>query len=145
MATIRRNATACLDCGTLSRSKGNHSPATPSYDQDHLDGLVLDIPDDKRRRRSLARWCCDDGRVGADPGGHAAGHDGWLSGPAKIEPGVKIVGTFPANSHQQIIYPIAATTTAKAEAADYLVFLRTSACKAIFERYGFTFLVSPTT
>lgn len=64
---------------------------------------------------------------------------------AKIEPGVKIVGTFPANSHQPIIYPFAATTTAKAEAADYLAFLRTSACKAIFERYGFTFLVSPTT
>ena len=43
---------------------------------------------------------------------------------AKIEPGVKIVGTFPANSHQPIIYPFAATTTAKAEAADYLAFLR---------------------
>ena len=64
---------------------------------------------------------------------------------AKIEPGVKIVGTFPANSHQPIIYPFAATTAAKTEAADYLAFLRTSACKAIFERYGFTFLVSPTT
>jgi len=64
---------------------------------------------------------------------------------AKLESGVKIVGTFPANSHQPIIYPFAATTAAKTEAADYLAFLRTSACKAIFERYGFTFLVSPTT
>src|SRR5258705_4096015 len=39
---------------------------------------------------------------------------------AKVEPGVKIVGAFPADSHPPIIYPVAATTTAKAEAADYL-------------------------
>jgi molybdate transport system substrate-binding protein len=64
---------------------------------------------------------------------------------AKVEPGVKIVGTFPADSHPAIIYPVAATTTAKAEAADYLAFLRSSAAKAIFEKYGFKFLVSPTT
>ena len=44
-----------------------------------------------------------------------------------------------------IIYPVAATTTAKPEAADYLAFLRSSAAKTIFEKYGFTFLVSPTT
>ena len=64
---------------------------------------------------------------------------------AKIEPGVKIVGTFPADSHPAIIYPVAATTTAKAEAADYLAFLRSSAAKTILEKYGFKFLVSPTT
>jgi molybdate transport system substrate-binding protein len=64
---------------------------------------------------------------------------------AKVEPGVKIVGTFPADSHPPIIYPVAATTTAKAEAAGYLAFLRSSAAKAIFEKYGFSFLVSPTT
>jgi molybdate transport system substrate-binding protein len=64
---------------------------------------------------------------------------------AKVEPGVKIVGTFPADSHPPIIYPVAATTTAKPEAADYLAFLRSSAAKAIFEKYGFRFLISPTT
>jgi molybdate transport system substrate-binding protein len=64
---------------------------------------------------------------------------------AKIEPGVKIVGTFPADCHPPIIYPVAATTTAKAEAADYLAFLRSPAAKAIFEKYGFKFLPSPTT
>src|ERR1700709_398673 len=64
---------------------------------------------------------------------------------AKVEPGVKIVGTFPADSHPAIIYPVAATTTAKAEAADYLTFLRSSAAKTILEKYGFKFLVSPTT
>lgn len=64
---------------------------------------------------------------------------------AKIEPGVSIVGTFPANSHPAIIYPVAATATAKPEAAAYLAFLRSSAAKAFFEKYGFSLLVSPTT
>ena len=64
---------------------------------------------------------------------------------AKVEPGVKIVGTFPADSHPAIIYPVGATTTAKPETSEYLAFLRTSAAKAIFEKYGFKFLVSPTT
>ena len=64
---------------------------------------------------------------------------------ARVEPGVKVVGTFPADSHPSIVYPVAATVTAKAEAAGYLGFLRSSAAKAIFEKYGFAFLVSPTT
>jgi len=64
---------------------------------------------------------------------------------AKVEPGVKIVGTFPADSHPPIIYPVAATATAKPQAGSYLAFLRTAAAKAIFEKYGFRFLVSPTT
>jgi molybdate transport system substrate-binding protein len=63
---------------------------------------------------------------------------------AKVEPGVKIVGTFPADSHPPIVYPVAATATAKPEAAAYLAFLRTAAAKAIFEKYGFRFLVSST-
>jgi len=64
---------------------------------------------------------------------------------AKVEPEVKIVGTFPADSHPPIVYPVAATATAKAEAADYLAFLRTTAAKTIFEKYGFKFLINPTT
>ncbi|MEH2530157.1 molybdate transport system substrate-binding protein [Bradyrhizobium sp. AZCC 1588] len=64
---------------------------------------------------------------------------------AKAEPGVKIVGTFPADSHPAIIYPVAATITAKPEASDYLAFLRSTAAKTIFEKYGFKFLVSPST
>jgi molybdate transport system substrate-binding protein len=64
---------------------------------------------------------------------------------AKVEPGVKIVGTFPADSHPPIIYPVAATTTAKPDSTGYLAFLRTSAARAVFEKYGFRFLISPTT
>src|SRR5262249_7745717 len=63
---------------------------------------------------------------------------------AKVEPGVKIVGVFPDDSHAPIIYPVAATPTAKPETNDYLAFLRSGTAKAIFEKYGFTFLVRPT-
>jgi molybdate transport system substrate-binding protein len=62
---------------------------------------------------------------------------------AKVDPGVKIVGHFPADSHPPIVYPVAATKTAKPEAAEYIAFLRSSAAKAIFEKYGFTFLIQP--
>ena len=62
---------------------------------------------------------------------------------AKIEPKVKIVGVFPDDSHPPIIYPVAATVTAKPGAADYLAFLRSQAAKTIFEKYGFTFLIKP--
>jgi molybdate transport system substrate-binding protein len=64
---------------------------------------------------------------------------------ARIEPGVKTVGIFPADSHPAIIYPVAATVTAKPETNDYLAFLRSTAAKTILEKYGFKFLVSPTT
>ena len=63
---------------------------------------------------------------------------------AKVEPGVKIVGAFPPDSHPAIVYPIALTATAKPEAAQYLAFMRSQAAKAIFEKYGFTFLIKPT-
>lgn len=63
---------------------------------------------------------------------------------ARVEPGVKIVGTFPDGSYPPVIYPAAATTNAKPAASDYLRFMQSSAAKGIFEKYGFTFLVRPT-
>jgi molybdate transport system substrate-binding protein len=63
---------------------------------------------------------------------------------AKVEPGVKVVGVFPESSHDPIIYPVAATVNAKAEAAQYLAFLRSAAAKSIFEAYGFAVLTKPT-
>jgi molybdate transport system substrate-binding protein len=62
---------------------------------------------------------------------------------AKVSPGVKIIGTFPANSHPVIIYPVAATVTANPKAVGYLVYLRSMTAKAIFEQYGFEFLIRP--
>jgi molybdate transport system substrate-binding protein len=63
---------------------------------------------------------------------------------AKVEPNVKIVGTFQPDSHPPIIYPVALTTGAKPSAGQYLAFLRSQAAKAVFESYGFTFLIRPT-
>jgi molybdate transport system substrate-binding protein len=64
---------------------------------------------------------------------------------AKVEPGVKVVGVFPDDSHDPIIYPVAATTTGgKSETAPYLAFLRSQAARTIFENYGFAVLVKPT-
>src|SRR6516162_4392894 len=63
---------------------------------------------------------------------------------AKVEPNVQIVGAFPADSHPPIVYPVASTVNAKPEAARYLAFLRSPAAKAVFETYGFTVLVRPT-
>jgi molybdate transport system substrate-binding protein len=63
---------------------------------------------------------------------------------AKVDPGVKIVGVFPEDSHPPIIYPVAMTKDAKPEAAQYLAFLTTSEAKAVFERYGFRALAKPT-
>jgi len=63
---------------------------------------------------------------------------------AKIEPGVKVVGVFPDNSHDPIIYPVAATVNAKPETMQYLAFLHSAAAKSIFEGYGFSVLAKPT-
>jgi molybdate transport system substrate-binding protein len=63
---------------------------------------------------------------------------------AKIEPKVKIVGTFPAGSHPAITYPVSALAASKnAQVKIYLDFLQTQAAKTIFEKYGFSFLVPP--
>jgi molybdate transport system substrate-binding protein len=63
---------------------------------------------------------------------------------AKIEPKVKIVGVFPDNSYPPVTYPVAQTTDSKnAGTARYLAFLRSPAAKAIFEKYGFSYLIKP--
>ncbi len=63
---------------------------------------------------------------------------------AKVEPGVKIVGTFPADTHPPIIYPVAAAATAKPEAKEYLEYLHSSTAKTVLEKYGFVYLIKPT-
>src|SRR5512144_1186925 len=60
---------------------------------------------------------------------------------AASDPTVKIVGTFPENTHPPIIYPVALTKDAAgAEAMAFLNFLRSAAARAAFERQGFTCL-----
>jgi molybdate transport system substrate-binding protein len=63
---------------------------------------------------------------------------------AKIEPKVKIAGVFPVGSYPPVTYPVAAVAASKnATVTRYLNYLRTGAAKAIFERYGFSFLIKP--
>ena len=62
---------------------------------------------------------------------------------AKIEPGVKVVGVFPDNPHDPIVYPVAATPNAKPGTTQYLAFLRSAEAKSIFESYGFSVLAKP--
>jgi molybdate transport system substrate-binding protein len=60
---------------------------------------------------------------------------------AKIEPGVKVIGKFPENSHPSIVYPAAMTVKAKGDAAKYFAFLSSGTALVFFERHGFTYLV----
>jgi molybdate transport system substrate-binding protein len=63
---------------------------------------------------------------------------------AKVEPAVKVIGVFPDETHDPIIYPVALTANAKPDAVQYLSFLRSQTAKSVFEKYGFNFLVKPT-
>jgi len=57
---------------------------------------------------------------------------------AKAEPGVRVVDSFPADSHTPITYPIALLKTAKSsEAQAFREFLISDKAKAIFRQYGF--------
>lgn len=57
---------------------------------------------------------------------------------ALVDKNVRVVDTFPESSHMPIIYPVALTGAAKANAARFLVFIRGPAGDVAFRRYGFT-------
>jgi molybdate transport system substrate-binding protein len=60
---------------------------------------------------------------------------------AASEPKVKVVGTFPANTHPPIVYPIAITAMSKnPDAAKYLAWLKSPAAAPFFEKQGFQVL-----
>jgi molybdate transport system substrate-binding protein len=60
---------------------------------------------------------------------------------AKAEPGVRVLGTFPASSHPPIIYPAARVAASQNEdAADFIVFLNSPKAADIFKAQGFTLL-----
>jgi molybdate transport system substrate-binding protein len=59
---------------------------------------------------------------------------------AMVEPGVKIVGTFPRDSVPPIVYPMALTKTAHPDATAYAAYLRGTAAGNLFEAQGFTVL-----
>ena len=57
---------------------------------------------------------------------------------AAADPGVRVVATFPAETHPPIVYPAALTTSARADAATLFQCIQAPAAQKIFERWGFT-------
>jgi len=61
---------------------------------------------------------------------------------AAISKKVKVVGTFPADSHPPIVYPVAAVAGGRTQAARvFLDFLKTTEARAVFSKYDFETLV----
>ncbi|MEI6574120.1 MAG: molybdate ABC transporter substrate-binding protein [Alphaproteobacteria bacterium] len=57
---------------------------------------------------------------------------------ARVEKSVKVIATFPADSHDPIIYPFAVTTLSKnPDAEKFLNFLKSAPALSIFEKAGF--------
>jgi molybdate transport system substrate-binding protein len=57
---------------------------------------------------------------------------------ARSGPAVKVIGTFPEDSHPKILYPVALTSSAKPEARKLLEFLLSSESVPSFEAQGFS-------
>jgi molybdate transport system substrate-binding protein len=57
---------------------------------------------------------------------------------ARGAPQVKIAGVFPENSHAPIVYPVALTATASADAKTFLAFLSGAEARVLFEKAGFS-------
>jgi molybdate transport system substrate-binding protein len=57
---------------------------------------------------------------------------------ARSEPAVKVIGTFPEDSHPKILYPVALTASAKPQARKFLEFLLSSEAASSFEAQGFS-------
>ncbi|MDB5511751.1 MAG: molybdate transporter substrate-binding protein [Enterovirga sp.] len=65
---------------------------------------------------------------------------------AAADPTVRVVATFPADSHPPIVYPVALTRDAThPDAAAFLAYLRGPVAKSAFEKQGFTVLNRPAT
>jgi molybdate transport system substrate-binding protein len=64
---------------------------------------------------------------------------------AAADPNVRIVGTFPEDSHPPIVYPVALTRDGSGSrgAAEFLAYLKTPAARGAFERQGFAVLGAP--
>ncbi len=62
---------------------------------------------------------------------------------ARAERRVRVVDVFPADSHPPIIYPLALTAGAGADAARYAAFLTSAAARHIFVGRGFVMLPPP--
>ena len=93
---------------------------------DQLKGRIVGTDDVRSALAFVERGECDVGIV--------------YKTDALISQKVKIIGTFPADSHHPIIYPIALTKQGEknADAIQFEKFIKTSPqAKSIFQKYGF--------
>ena len=59
---------------------------------------------------------------------------------ANAEPAVKVIGSFPEDSHPPVVYPVALTSAStNPDAPAFLEFLQSDKAKAAYQRQGFTF------
>jgi molybdate transport system substrate-binding protein len=56
---------------------------------------------------------------------------------AMIDKHVRVVDVFPATSHAPIVYPVALTMSAKADAAKFVAYITSPAADVTFKAYGF--------
>ena len=60
---------------------------------------------------------------------------------ARAEPNVRVLATFPANTHPAIVYPVARIRASKrAQTAAFVRWLKTPAAATVFRRHGFAVL-----
>lgn len=61
---------------------------------------------------------------------------------ARAEPGVKVLGTFPADSHPPIVYPVGIVAASQnADAGNFVTYLQGARAQAMFADQGFKVLV----
>ncbi|HXB19684.1 MAG TPA: molybdate ABC transporter substrate-binding protein [Steroidobacteraceae bacterium] len=60
------------------------------------------------------------------------------SSDALMDKSVRVVDSFPASTHEPIVYPVALTTSARSEAGAFLAYLLSPQGREVFVKYGFT-------
>lgn len=62
---------------------------------------------------------------------------------ARLDPGVRVIGTFPPDSHPSIVYPLATVAhTHNPDATRVFRFVTSVTARSIFASYGYTILNS---
>lgn len=116
-------------------------------------GEVLSVPAGKYAKQTLealGMWAGVEGKLAPTDSVRAAlalvargeaTADIVYATDAKAEPKVKVLGTFPADTHASIIYPIAlVASSTNADAPAFLGYLRSPAALRTFDAQGFTVL-----
>ncbi len=130
----RFNLAAALGSGKLALADPNSVPAG-KYGKAALTALgIWDSVADKIAPAENVRVALEYVARGEAPYGIVYETD------AKAAPQIRIVGTFPGNTHPPHVYPVARTPAASAAAQDFHGDLYGPDARAIFEKAGFTYL-----